>query len=48
MRKNEKLFIDYSKTIDFYENLEDHNLTKKRKTLIVLDDMTVDMGAEVL
>ena len=31
--KNSKAFIDYSQTIDnVYENLEDYNLTKKRKT----------------
>ena len=29
---NSKAFIDYSKTVDdVYENLEDYNLTKKRK-----------------
>ena len=42
--KNPKGFIDYLQTIDdVYENLEDYNPTKKRRVLIVLDDMTVDM-----
>ena len=27
--KNSKAFIDYTKTIDVYENLEDYNPTKK-------------------
>ena len=38
--KNPKAFIDYSQIIDdVYENLEDHNPTKKRRVLIVFDDM---------
>ena len=38
--KNPKTFIDYSQTIDdAYENLEDCNPTKKRRVLIVFDDM---------
>ena len=38
--KNPKTFIDYSQTIDdVYENLEDCNPTKKRRVLIVFDDM---------
>ena len=38
--KNPKTFIDYSQIIDdVYENLEDHNPTKKRRVLIVFDDM---------
>ena len=42
--KNPKAFIDYSKTIDnVYENLEDYNPTKKRRVLIVFDDMIGDM-----
>ena len=42
--KNLKAFIDYSQANDdFYENLEDYNPTKKRKVLIVFDDMTTDM-----
>ena len=28
---------------DVYENLEDYNATKKRKVLIVFDDMVTDM-----
>ena len=33
-------FIDQPQKIDdVYENLEDYNLTKKRKVLIVFDDM---------
>ena len=28
---------------DIYENIEDHNLGKKRKILIVFDDMIADM-----
>ena len=42
--KNLKAFIDYSKTIDdLYENLEDYNPTKKRRMLIVFDDMIADI-----
>ena len=42
--KNQKAFIDYSQTIhEVYENLEDYNLTKKRRMLIVFDDMIADM-----
>ena len=42
--KNSKTFIDYSQTIDdVYENLEDYNPTKKRRVLIVFDDMIADM-----
>ena len=42
--KNPKAFIDYLQTIDdVYENLEDYNPTKKRKVLIVFDDMIADM-----
>ena len=38
--KNPKAFSDYSQTIhDIYENLEDYNVTKKRKVLIVYDNM---------
>ena len=45
--KNPKLFIAYSQTIDdVHENLEDYNLTKKkRKVFIAFDDMTADMEA---
>ena len=38
--KNPKAFIDYSKTIDdVYENLEDYNPTKKRRVLMVSDNI---------
>ena len=38
--KHPKAFIDYSQTIDdVYEYLEDYNLTKKTRMLIVFDDM---------
>ena len=44
--KNPKAFIDYSQTInDLYENLEDYNPTKKRRVLIVFDDMIADMDS---
>ena len=42
--KNLKSFFDYSQTIDdVYENLEGYNPTKKRRVLIVCDDMMADM-----
>ena len=38
--KNPKVWIDHSQTIDdVYEVLEDYNTTKKRKMLIVFDDV---------
>ena len=38
--KNPKVFIDYSQAIaDVYVNLEDYNSIKKRRVLIVFDDM---------
>ena len=42
-----KASTNYSQTIvDVYENLEDYNnTTKKRKVLIVFDDMIADMEA---
>ena len=44
--KNPKTFIDYSQKIaDVYENLEDYNLTKKRKVIIVFDDIIADIEA---
>ena len=44
--KNSNVFPGYSQTIDeIYEHLEDYNPTKKRKVLIVLDDMIADMEA---
>ena len=37
---NLRVFVDYSQTIDdVYENLEDYNPPKKRKTLIMFEDM---------
>ena len=42
--KNPKAFIDYSQVIDdVYENLKNYNPTKKRRVLIVFDDMIADM-----
>ena len=42
--KNPKAWIDYSFSIDdVYENLEDYNPTKKRRELIVFDNMITDM-----
>ena len=42
--KNSNGFIDYSETLDdVYESLEQYNWTKKRRVLIVFDDMTADM-----
>ena len=39
-----KAFIEYSNDIqDIYKNIEEHNLIKKRKVLIVFDDVIVDM-----
>ena len=38
------MFIDYSQTIDdVNKNLEDCNPTKKRRVLIVFDDMIADV-----
>ena len=47
---NPKAFTDYTQSIDdVYENLEDYNPTKKRRKLIVFDDMKADMKSnEVL
>ena len=42
--KKPKVLIDYSQIIgDFYKNLEDCNPTKKRRVLILFDDMIADM-----
>ena len=44
IQKNLKALIDSSKAIaGVYENLEDDKPTKKRRALIVFDDMTGDM-----
>ena len=42
--KISKILIDHSRKIDdVYENLENYNPAKKRRVLIVLDDMIADM-----
>ena len=42
--KNPKAFIGYSQTVsNIRENLEEYNPIKKRKVLIVFDDMNADM-----
>ena len=39
-----KAFIEYSSDIDdFYNNIEEYNPNKKRKVLIVFDNMIADM-----
>ena len=39
-----KAFIEYSNNMDdIYKNIEEHNSNRKRKILIVLDDMIADM-----
>ena len=39
-----KVFMEYSNDMqDVYENIEDYNPIKKRKILIVFDDMIADM-----
>ena len=44
--KNPKKLIDYSQTINVvYEILEDYNLTKERKVVLVFDYMISDMEA---
>ena len=44
--KNSWTLFDCSQTIDdVHENVEDYNSTKKRKVLIVFDDMIADMEA---
>ena len=36
-------FIEYSNTmVDVYENINDYNLKRKRKILIIFDDMVAD------
>ena len=47
MLKNTKAFTDCSQTTDdVYENLEEYNPTKKRRVLIVFDDMIADMESK--
>ena len=44
--KNPKAFIDNSQTVDdIYENFEDYNPSKKKKVLIVFNDMIADIEA---
>ena len=39
-----KVFIEYSNDIqDVYKNIEEHNIRKKCKILIVFDDMIADV-----
>ena len=39
-----KAFIEYSNDMkNIYKNIEEYNLNKKRKILIVFDDMIADM-----
>ena len=43
---NRKAFINHSQTIeDVYESLEGYNSTKKRRVLIVFDNMIAVMGS---
>ena len=45
--KNPKAFIGYSQKIDeFYENLQYYNPTKKRRVLIVFDDLIADIESK--
>ena len=42
--KYPKAFIDYLQTVDdAHQNLENYNLRKKRRVLIVFDDMITDI-----
>ena len=44
IKKKAKEFIDYSRKVDnVYENLEDYKQAKKRRVLIVFNDMIEDM-----
>ena len=39
-----KAFIEHANTLDdIYNNIDDHNPTRKRKILIVFDDMIADI-----
>ena len=41
---NPKAFIEYSNDMqDVYKNIEEYNMDKKCKTLIVFDDMIADI-----
>ena len=42
--KYPKAFIDYLQTVDdAHQNLENYNLRKKKRVLIVFDDMITDI-----
>ena len=42
--KYSKAFIDYLRTVDdAHQNLENYNLRKKKRVLIVFDDMITDI-----
>ena len=42
--KYSKAFIDYLQTVDdAHQNLENYNLRKKKRVLIVFDDMITDI-----
>ena len=44
--KNRKAFIVYPQTInEIYTNLEDYNPSRKRRVLIIFNDMIADMKA---
>ena len=44
--KNRKAFIVYPQTInEIYTNLEDYNPSRKRRVLIIFNDMIKDMKA---
>ena len=46
IKKLIQAYIDYSQTIDdVCTNLEDYNPTKKRRVIVVFDDMVVDMDS---
>ena len=38
-----KAFIEYSNTCDIYKSIEEYNPNKKRKILIIFDDMMASM-----
>ena len=45
-KPNPKAFIEYSNTMDdAYNNIDDYNSKRKRKVLIVFDDMIADIKA---
>ena len=45
--KNPKVFIDYLQTVDdVYENMKDYNPTRKKRVLIVFDDITADVESK--